>query len=164
MRRSRTTGGSEKEKAKNSKNHQTSALNRSITEVTMADVAPPGLDDRRNASTESPAKYAGNEDGERSDDDHRGKVQNANLAGGLVGKGDRARQCHILSPPSPPPRRRSEAFVVGAEKSLPVPDSQSVEGPLLPREELQQESVALAQPDPQQKLGRQEEVCWAIYF
>ena len=116
----------------------------------MADVAPPGLDDRRNASTESPAKYAGNEDGERSDDDHRGKIQNANLADGRVGKGYF--------------RCRSKAIVVGAEESLPVPDSQSVEGPLLPREELQQESVALAQPEPQQKLGRQEEVCRATSF
>ena len=39
----------------------------------MADVAPPGVE-RRDKSTESPAKYAGNEDGERSDEDHRGKI------------------------------------------------------------------------------------------
>ena len=116
----------------------------------MGDVAPADLD-RRNTSTESPAKYAGNEDGERSDDDHRGNLQNVNLADVL----ERGIVCHMLPPP--PPRCRSKAFMVGAEKSLP--DSQSVEGTLLPREELQQEPFALAQPQPQQKLGRQEEVC-----
>lgn len=49
------------------------SLQSSITEAKMADVAPPGVE-RRDKSTESPAKYAGNEDGERSDDDHRGKI------------------------------------------------------------------------------------------
>ena len=39
----------------------------------MADVAPAGVE-RRDKSTESPAKYAGNEDGEKSDEDHRGKM------------------------------------------------------------------------------------------
>ena len=57
---------------KRPKNSRNLAPTQSITEAAMADVAPPGVE-RRDKSTESPAKYAGNEDGERSDEDHRGK-------------------------------------------------------------------------------------------
>ena len=58
---------------KRPKNSRNLAPTQSITEAAMADVAPPGVE-RRDKSTESPAKYAGNEDGERSDEDHRGKL------------------------------------------------------------------------------------------
>ena len=40
----------------------------------MADVAPPASE-RRDKSADSPAKYAGNEDGEKSDDEHRGEIR-----------------------------------------------------------------------------------------
>ena len=46
----------------------------SITGAEMADVAPPASE-RRDKSADSPAKYAGNEDGEKSDDEHRGKIR-----------------------------------------------------------------------------------------
>ena len=36
-------------------------------------MAPPASE-RRDKSADSPAKYAGNEDGEKSDDEHRGKI------------------------------------------------------------------------------------------
>ena len=47
----------------------------------MADVAPPASE-RRDKSADSPAKYAGNEDGEKSDDEHRGEIR---WSGSIVG-------------------------------------------------------------------------------
>ena len=37
-------------------------------------MAPPASE-RRDKSADSPAKYAGNEDGEKSDDEHRGEIR-----------------------------------------------------------------------------------------
>ena len=56
---------------------------RSSTEAEMADVALSGVE-RRDKSTESPAKYAGNEDGEKSDED-RGKRRSSNFALSIFG-------------------------------------------------------------------------------
>ena len=53
----------------------------------MADVALSGVE-RRDKSTESPAKYAGNEDGEKSDDEHRGEIH-GRCAIALLSRGDR---------------------------------------------------------------------------
>ena len=58
---------------KRTKKSRNLAPSQAITEAAMADVAPAGVE-RRDKSTESPAKYAGNEDGEKSDEDHRGKM------------------------------------------------------------------------------------------
>ena len=57
---------------KRTKKSRNLAPSQAITEAAMADVAPAGVE-RRDKSTESPAKYAGNEDGEKSDEEHRGK-------------------------------------------------------------------------------------------
>ena len=85
----------------------------------MADVAPAGVE-RRDKSTESPAKYAGNEDGEKSDEDHRGKmVKNSHevfLGFGREGIDREFRQQLLATL-----LLRSKAVMVGSQESLPDP-------------------------------------------